>query len=265
MSFQTPSGPAAKRRRIETANATLRKPFRSPLIARKEEEQGDSQALSPSNIVRGSPAIAVASPALSGGNHSSPPPPTQKRPATKHVDGHPHGNDDDVDDVVLLSRILASQRQLASQLRAAQAQLDLVRQARRIEQASAASATAGRAGGEGEGEGGIDGGGGGDAGLQGMISRWKAASRLAAEDLFELVRGRVEGVGGVRAWRARQREGGSGRERERERDDESGGEDGNEDEEDGEETEFTMLAMLKSLNIDPDVVGYDPVEDRWRD
>jgi len=26
-----------------------------------------------------------------------------------------------------------------------------------------------------------------------------------------------------------------------------------------------MLMMLKSLNIDPDVLGYDPVEDKWRD
>lgn len=26
-----------------------------------------------------------------------------------------------------------------------------------------------------------------------------------------------------------------------------------------------MLMMLKSLNIDPDVLGYDAVEDKWRD
>jgi hypothetical protein len=29
--------------------------------------------------------------------------------------------------------------------------------------------------------------------------------------------------------------------------------------------EFTMHMMLKSLNIDPEVVGYDPVEDTWAD
>lgn len=26
-----------------------------------------------------------------------------------------------------------------------------------------------------------------------------------------------------------------------------------------------MHMMLKSLNIDPEVVGYDPVEDKWRE
>ncbi|KAK3905813.1 hypothetical protein C8A05DRAFT_30370 [Staphylotrichum tortipilum] len=40
---------------------------------------------------------------------------------------------------------------------------------------------------------------------------------------------------------------------------------GEEKEEEIEELEFTMLMMLKSLNIDPDVLGYDAVEERWRD
>ncbi|KAK4128667.1 hypothetical protein N657DRAFT_639154 [Parathielavia appendiculata] len=210
MSFQTPGGPAAKRRRIETANATLRKPFRSPLIARNED---DSQTLSPSigrgftpaasTATPGTPApaprgnrrptntavspLATTSPALSVVNYS---PPSRKRPETKTGEDYCHDGD-------LLSRISASQRQLASQLRAAQAQLDLVRQARRIEQASSAAKQSGTNGEEGVGS---------DAGLREMISRWKAASRLAAEDLFELVKGRVEGAGGVRAWKARQQE-----------------------------------------------------------
>lgn len=38
MSFQTPGGHDAKRRRIEAANATLRKPFRSPLVNRQQHE-----------------------------------------------------------------------------------------------------------------------------------------------------------------------------------------------------------------------------------
>lgn len=29
--------------------------------------------------------------------------------------------------------------------------------------------------------------------------------------------------------------------------------------------EFTMMMMLKSLNIEPEVLGYDPVEDKWLD
>lgn len=38
MSFHTPGGHDAKRRRIEAANATLRKPFRSPLVNRQHHE-----------------------------------------------------------------------------------------------------------------------------------------------------------------------------------------------------------------------------------
>ena len=29
--------------------------------------------------------------------------------------------------------------------------------------------------------------------------------------------------------------------------------------------DFTMHMMLKSLNIDPKTIGYDPAEDKWRD
>ena len=28
---------------------------------------------------------------------------------------------------------------------------------------------------------------------------------------------------------------------------------------------FTMLMMLRSLNIDPDILGYDATEDKWQD
>jgi hypothetical protein len=38
-----------------------------------------------------------------------------------------------------------------------------------------------------------------------------------------------------------------------------------EDDADVVSQEFTMLMMLKSLNIDPHVLGYDPVEDKWED
>jgi Swi5-dependent recombination DNA repair protein 1 len=38
-----------------------------------------------------------------------------------------------------------------------------------------------------------------------MVAKWKGASRLAAEDLFGLIRGWVEGMGGARAWRESRR------------------------------------------------------------
>jgi hypothetical protein len=37
------------------------------------------------------------------------------------------------------------------------------------------------------------------------LSIRKAASRVAADELFELIRGRVEGMGGARAWRESRR------------------------------------------------------------
>ena len=41
-------------------------------------------------------------------------------------------------------------------------------------------------------------GAGGTAELAGLVGRWKGASRVAAEELFGLVRARVEGMGGWR-------------------------------------------------------------------
>ncbi|KAL2156920.1 hypothetical protein VTH06DRAFT_2320 [Thermothelomyces fergusii] len=43
------------------------------------------------------------------------------------------------------------------------------------------------------------------------------------------------------------------------------GEEEEEVKEEDAESEFTMAVMLKSLNIEPDVLGYDPIEDKWRD
>ncbi|KAK3309949.1 uncharacterized protein B0T15DRAFT_19161 [Chaetomium strumarium] len=61
MSFQTPGGPAAKRRRIETANATLRKPFRSPMISRQQNQFGTGSTLESPSTSRAGPA-AVSTP-----------------------------------------------------------------------------------------------------------------------------------------------------------------------------------------------------------
>jgi Swi5-dependent recombination DNA repair protein 1 len=123
--------------------------------------------------------------------------PSKSRSRSKsnnHRGGQEEQDDDDDDDPAdddLLTQILASQRTLAIHLRTTQQELELVRQARRIEAASSE---------EGEGEGGNN-----DAGLGAMVARWKGASRLAAEELFGLVRGRVDGMGGARAWRESRR------------------------------------------------------------
>ncbi|KAL2129145.1 hypothetical protein VTI74DRAFT_8180 [Chaetomium olivicolor] len=309
MSFQTPGGPAAKRRRIEAANATLRKPFRSPLIRQPSQSGPENPQDSPSGRRSSTPAsinstspatpapsrdprptAASASPSLTASTpgqnkpatlRSKPrrllpstaaankTPLTPSRPGAQPPHSHKTPQDADADEkVALLNRIHHSQKQSASHLRTLQSQLEIVRQARHIEQASFAKRPGQAV----------------DAELRDLTGKWKSASRLAAEELFELVRSRMEGMGGVGAWSEmwRRRRGGYGYGGGFEVEEVgSGGGETNEEEYEGDgrdrdvdqgrgdeqsgESGFTMLTMLKSLNIDPDVLGYDPVEEKWRD
>jgi hypothetical protein len=149
-----------------------------------------------------------------------------------------------------------------------------------------------------------------DEDLQVLIDRWRTASRAAAEELFGSTRDRVNRMGGVGAWKEREKE---ARERtqkwdreemeaERERMEQAmeDGEIGDEaydkyaeiaDERSQEEEEeslprsadddvrrymppipehyanlrqsFTMDMMLKTLNIDLDLIGYSKEAQRW--
>ena len=76
-----------------------------------------------------------------------------------------------------------------------------------------------------------------DTELEALIVKWKTATRLAAEEIFGGVRDRVNRMGGVGAWREREKErrerfGGWGEE---EANKKNGGEDGAELEEDEKE------------------------------
>lgn len=104
-----------------------------------------------------------------------------------------------------------------------------------------------------------------------------------------VVAARVEGMGGVKGWRQKEREkregflgggGGWGWGEEgvgRNVEDEGGGDERDdreteenerkkslEEEDDNEET-FTMSMMLRSLNIDLQLIGYDPEAQKWID
>lgn len=139
---------------------------------------------------------------------------------------------------------------------------------------------------------------------------WKTAGRAAAEEVFGLVAKRVEGMGGVGAWRAKEKEkregGGLGGgwgwdvQRQEKEGDEDNGEMEDVDErereieavvKEGDDEEvifladsfslmlwtgliwrmfililiqnFTMDMMLRSLNIDLDVIGYDKELQKW--
>ncbi|KAK4231194.1 hypothetical protein QBC38DRAFT_467097 [Podospora fimiseda] len=292
MSSQTPNGnnapPSAKRRRAEAANATLKKPFKSPMINRQQATPttNKSSAASTQNLpsvnkftkppqpkVPVTPLrpqkIPAPSPLSTSSSFTTPfinhtPQQQQQTPIPSRYQSGPKNDEDD-----LLARVQASQNQMNAHLRALQTELDLIRQAKRIEDASKKK----RPGEE------ID------AELKELVTKWKGASRLAAEELFELVKGRVESMGGGEAWRRSRRKGRGGggfdddedaRESKRRRcdyeddverrdEDEDGDGDGDGDKDEEEEEGFTMLMMLKSLNIEPEVLGWDAVEDKWVD
>ncbi|CAP69226.1 uncharacterized protein PODANS_1_8940 [Podospora anserina S mat+] len=264
-SQNTPNIPSAKRRRVDAANATLKKPFRSPMINRQSPSTTTSNA---------TPTQASQSLSRRSIDSFSRPPTSSSIPATPSRPGNPSPlrlgtnsaaarrplllqksfksvstpfpfkqrqqdtarstNEGDE----LLQRIQRSHRELDAQMKKVEKELERVRQAKRIEEASRRK----RPGEEV------------DAELSELVGKWKGASRLAAEELFEVVKGRVDGMGG---------RGGLEGEGELE------GEDCEEDEQKGEEGDdtegFTMLMMLKSLNIEPEVLGWDPGEEKWKD
>ncbi|KAF2493600.1 hypothetical protein BU16DRAFT_528867 [Lophium mytilinum] len=159
-----------------------------------------------------------------------------------------------------------------------------------------------------------------DADLEVLVDRWRTASRAAAEELFANTRDRVNRMGGVGAWRDRERDqrdrnakwereereaemeeakerlraareeeggGGSGEQEEREYEEVEREDGGEQEESEGVRDEgadddvsggvqmlccwrfadalqsFTMDMMLKTLNIDLEVIGYDKVGQRW--
>ncbi|KAF1926224.1 uncharacterized protein M421DRAFT_68100 [Didymella exigua CBS 183.55] len=132
-----------------------------------------------------------------------------------------------------------------------------------------------------------------DDDLQVLIDRWRTASRAAAEELFGSTRDRVNRMGGVGAWKEREKEAKERtmkwdleeREAERERmeeakengevDDEAYDryaemidEQGKDEEEDNapkaaDDDSFTMDLMLNTLNIDLKLIGYNKEAQRW--
>ncbi|KAF3036366.1 hypothetical protein E8E11_003569 [Didymella keratinophila] len=132
-----------------------------------------------------------------------------------------------------------------------------------------------------------------DDDLQVLIDRWRTASRAAAEELFGSTRDRVNRMGGVGAWKEREKEAKERtmkwdleeRETEREKmeeakengevDDEAhdryaemANEQGGYEEEDSapkaaDDDSFTMDMMLKTLNIDLKLIGYNKEAQRW--
>lgn len=171
-------------------------------------------------------------------------------------------------------KIRKLQQKMAAAKRRAEDELALVRQAAKIQRESNAKRPREEI----------------DAELKDLVEKWKGASRLAADELFELIKGRVDSMGGAKAWRETRKrqergfDGFDGEDSKKTDEDEAGDrdEDLSERESDVDDEEevryqfdvienagadltqgFTMLMMLKSLNIEPELLGYDPVEDKW--
>ncbi|APA09940.1 predicted protein [Sclerotinia sclerotiorum 1980 UF-70] len=280
------STPAAKRRRIEAAN-TLQKPFRSPF-----KTPFKSPLIKAPPNTRASTAASAASIPLSSKISSSYP--VVSIPSPNTVTRVKKSFTSPVSPAVLnadpnIAPLLKEQRELEKQLKAVKEELDMAEQAKKIERDSKTK--------DKDGNGEIDGE------LIELCEKWKGASRLAAEELFGKVRDRVNRMGGPRAWKEMQKrqqeyqnnwdqdEVNNNNNDDSDDDDEDGkvkekrdiyaeysidpeteneraqrapglGDTG---ENPGEEDEFTMAMMLRTLNVDLAVIGYDREQQRWID
>lgn len=188
------STPAAKRRRVNAANVTLRKPFHSPLIRRPDDggpsktpEQADTaaaeDACSPS-----SPSAPAIRPSRSLGAlrqkpHTFSSPLKFKTPiqrgdvkTKKPTVSVMMEDDGDLPGGAFLALVKAHRHTSQDAvLKDLDKKLERARQARRIEVAS-----------ENERPGEAI-----DQELRDLVVKWKGASRMAAEELFEIVKERV--------------------------------------------------------------------------
>ncbi|KAL2059998.1 hypothetical protein VTL71DRAFT_9820 [Oculimacula yallundae] len=286
------STPAAKRRRIDVASQTLSKPFRSPFKTPFKSPLKDGQAQGTSSSSTPTTATPQTSTPLAKKTTNSllsnsvktprlPAPsastrgPRSKKTYTSPVAAAALNNDPDI------APLLKAQRELEKQLREVKEELDTAEQARKIEKDSYKKDPEGEIDGE----------------LRELCEKWKGASRLAAEELFGKVRDRVNRMGGPRAWKEmqkKQEENRSAWDQEEQTNNNDSDDEENKDVEKrdvyaeygidpeteneksqrekgvgdtgempGQEDEFTMAMMLRTLNVDLDIIGYDREQQRW--
>ncbi|PGH06215.1 hypothetical protein AJ79_06603 [Helicocarpus griseus UAMH5409] len=276
MSYQ-----AAKRRRIDQAASTLSKPFKSPLRKPAPTTSADNGGnLSTPNkqetslkTSHSNPNPVLSHTTTTTSSTNSPRTPSALKRST-NPSSRQSTTPSSLSSPSAPPELLALQKQhtaLTSRLAALRAELDTINQALKVEKS------------------------GQDAELEVLIRKWKTASREAAEELFVGAEERVKRMGGVKGWREGMRKA----EERRARWDEEEmvanavnggeGEDGEEIEGlraeevdvdvdvdadvakekkegdgDGDEDEsFTMDMMLKSLNIELDLIGFDKDTQQW--
>ncbi|KAI9932076.1 hypothetical protein MW887_009582 [Aspergillus wentii] len=275
---------SGKRRRLDYAASTLSKPFKSPLrkpvsasgnkeeVTIKEENNADSSNTAMGQNVAEEDTkqnLVPATPISSGpvtGNLKSTSPMTnlQTRKRKTHDTQTPTKKAIFTDPITF--DLQKQQRALQSRLSALRSELNTVEQALRIESSTK------------------------DVELEDLITKWRCVSQNAAEEVFAGAQERVSRMGGMAVWRDRMNRNNSrwdqdemqswyGNERAA-----SGEVDEDELEsrkvelldqldvrqeseeikdEGSEDEDFTMDMMLKTLNIDLNIIGYDKSGQRW--
>lgn len=175
-----PPNPQAKRRRLDNAASALSRPFKSPLpksAQRKEPPSPDTQnaAVTHPNSAKGQqapthphkPAISKSPSSLSLNIKTR----AQSRLSNSTPESDPE----------LLS-LRRKRLTLQSQLTSLRTELDTAQQALRIKSSSR------------------------DDELRTLKIKWRGISQKAAEELFETAKDKIERMGGVAAWRDRERQ-----------------------------------------------------------
>ncbi|KAJ5883272.1 uncharacterized protein N7473_010158 [Penicillium subrubescens] len=250
--------PLSKRRRLNAAVA-LSRPFKSPL--RKPEPIEDASQVSPrtpdasgtvqyeackSEAFTPGPELTASSPTSSQGMR--PVRPTNRSALTTPAQSP-------LADPELL-RLQKQERILQTRIAALREELNVAKQALRIESSSK------------------------DSELEGLITKWRHASQEAADEVFAGAQERVTRMGGLTAWRERSKRDAfqwDFEEEEKEHANEYGhttnwglgdvfaGEKNSSkaQEEESHDEEFTIEFMLKTLNIDLKIIGYDSAMGKW--
>lgn len=161
-----------KRRRLDGVSSALSQPFKSPLkvpLRRQEDVEKQVDTSEPHSHWNNRAAITDRTPSKtqSTTTPSRRPPPTQS--ATNHASKDPQ-----------LIPLQKQQSALLLQLSKLRQSLDIAQQALKIESSHT------------------------DAELELLISKWKLASREAAEEIFRGAKDRVNRMGGLAAWRERE-------------------------------------------------------------
>ena len=258
-SYTSPTKPS-KRRRLGNATHTLSQPFRSPFKTPLKSR------INPETHV----CATISSPPKDDAKTKAPLSPPSSPQTTTTITRLPPPQAR----IPPSSEFLNLQKQhtrLLNQLSAARSHLETSNQALKIESSNR------------------------DIELEALIVKWRAASRAAAEEVFGGARDKVNKMGGVGAMRHRERQSKEKawgwddeqkRDEEADDDDESGrvdshgfkigekeGEEQDEREEGAEKVEaygeddegYTMDMMLRTLNIDLDIIGYDKALQKWID